>query len=199
MAISINGVTVAGIGKDGKNGTDGKDATINGVNALTIEATGGIKGTQSGDTYTIDGSGILTSANEYTDNIVNGMVAEFEVDHGIIENIFYSFDRAQFSVESEIFNMIMQNQYSGIKIFDQTAAISFSLLDGFVEGEKTFKAILQSHVFTSYAAKVVFITFSPSSPNTPLITQSLCTPMEYFDSTIGNINTILDTINGEVI
>lgn len=30
MAISINGVTVAGIGKDGKNGVDGKDATING-------------------------------------------------------------------------------------------------------------------------------------------------------------------------
>ncbi len=42
MAISINGITVAGIGKDGKNGVDGKDATINGVNALNIKATGGL-------------------------------------------------------------------------------------------------------------------------------------------------------------
>lgn len=76
MAISINGVTVAGIGKNGKNGTDGKDATVNGVNALNIETTGGIKGTQSGDIYTIDGSGILTSANEYTDTVVGGLTAD---------------------------------------------------------------------------------------------------------------------------
>lgn len=53
MAISINGVTVAGIGKDGK------DATVNGVNALNIETTGGITGQQSDSTYTIDGSGLI--------------------------------------------------------------------------------------------------------------------------------------------
>lgn len=46
-------------GPAGTNGTDGKDATINGVNALTLNATGGITGKQSGNTYTIDGSGKL--------------------------------------------------------------------------------------------------------------------------------------------
>ena len=45
-------------GKDGAPGANGKDATINGVNALTLNATGGLKGTQSGATYTLDGSGL---------------------------------------------------------------------------------------------------------------------------------------------
>lgn len=37
-------------------GQKGDNATINGVNALTITATGGLTGTQGGSTYTIDGS-----------------------------------------------------------------------------------------------------------------------------------------------
>lgn len=59
MAILINGVQVAGVGLPGKDGVDGKDATINGVNALNVTATGGIKGQQSGDTYMLDGSGLM--------------------------------------------------------------------------------------------------------------------------------------------
>lgn len=46
-------------GQDGAQGAAGRDATINGVNALTLTATGGIKGQQSGDTYTLDGSGLM--------------------------------------------------------------------------------------------------------------------------------------------
>lgn len=46
-------------GQDGAQGAAGRDATINGVNALNITATGGIKGQQSGDTYTLDGSGLM--------------------------------------------------------------------------------------------------------------------------------------------
>lgn len=63
MAILINGVQVAGVGLPGKDGIDGKDATINGVSALTLTATGGIKGQQSGDTYTLDGSGLMEKVN----------------------------------------------------------------------------------------------------------------------------------------
>lgn len=59
MAILINGVQVAGVGLPGKDGVDGKDATINGVSALTLTATGGISGQQSGNTYTLDGSGLM--------------------------------------------------------------------------------------------------------------------------------------------
>lgn len=40
-------------------GEAGKDATINGVNALTLEVTGGLSGVQSGSTYAIDGSGLF--------------------------------------------------------------------------------------------------------------------------------------------
>ena len=43
-------------GPQGPAGANGADATINGVNALTLTTTGGLTGTQSGNTYTIDGS-----------------------------------------------------------------------------------------------------------------------------------------------
>ena len=43
-------------GQDGEQGPAGASATINGVNALMLHAVGGLTGTQSGDTYTIDGS-----------------------------------------------------------------------------------------------------------------------------------------------
>lgn len=42
-------------GPQGEQGADGAPATINGVNALTIEAKDGIKATQEGDTLTISG------------------------------------------------------------------------------------------------------------------------------------------------
>ena len=42
MAISINGIKIAGVASPGK---DGVIATINGVPALTLIATGGIAGT----------------------------------------------------------------------------------------------------------------------------------------------------------
>ena len=43
-------------GPAGADGAPGAAATINGVNALTLNATGGISGSQSGSTYTLDGS-----------------------------------------------------------------------------------------------------------------------------------------------
>lgn len=46
-------------GQDGAQGPAGANATINGVNALTLDVTGGITGNQSGNTYNIDGSGKL--------------------------------------------------------------------------------------------------------------------------------------------
>ena len=46
-------------GQDGAQGPAGANATINGVNALTLNATGGLNGSQSGETYTISGAGKL--------------------------------------------------------------------------------------------------------------------------------------------
>ena len=45
-------------GERGLQGNPGQDATINGVNALTLTATGGLSGSQSGTTYTISGDGM---------------------------------------------------------------------------------------------------------------------------------------------
>lgn len=44
-------------GEQGPQGPAGANATINGVNSLTLTTTGGITGSQSGSTYAIDGSG----------------------------------------------------------------------------------------------------------------------------------------------
>lgn len=44
-------------GPQGETGPQGTSATINGVAALTLTVTGGITGSQSGSTYTIDASG----------------------------------------------------------------------------------------------------------------------------------------------
>ena len=57
-------------GAQGPQGEAGAPATINGVNVLTLEATGGLTGQQSGTTYTLDGSDILTQAKTYTDNAI---------------------------------------------------------------------------------------------------------------------------------
>ena len=54
-------------GADGVQGPAGANATINGVNALTLNATGGLSGSQSGSTYTISGSGLVP-----TSRTVNG-------------------------------------------------------------------------------------------------------------------------------
>lgn len=81
MAISINGVTVAGVGK---NGTDGKDATVNGVNALNIETTGGLTGQQIGDTYTIDGSGLVPTTRTVNGKPLSGDIALDAEDVGAL-------------------------------------------------------------------------------------------------------------------
>lgn len=58
-------------GQDGAQGPAGANATINGVNALTLNATKGITGSRSGSTYTISGAG--SAATDYTTNRVRGI------------------------------------------------------------------------------------------------------------------------------
>lgn len=60
-------------GPPGANGSDGADATINGVNALTLQASGGLSGSQSGGVYTISGANLLPkSGGTMTGNIAMG-------------------------------------------------------------------------------------------------------------------------------
>lgn len=66
-------------GKDGTigpAGPSGNNATINGVNALTIQSQGGIQGSQSGSTYTIDGSALVQTVNGATAGNVPTLTAE---------------------------------------------------------------------------------------------------------------------------
>ena len=63
-------------GATGPQGKPGANATINGVNALTIQSQGGIQGSQSGSTYTIDGSALV----QKVDGATAGNVATFAED-----------------------------------------------------------------------------------------------------------------------
>lgn len=139
MAISINGITVAGIGKDGKNGVDGKDATINGVNALNIKATGGLTDQQSGDTYTIDGSGLVPKTTTVNGKPLSGNVSLVAGDIGALP-------------------------------------ISGGTLTGQLNcGGRLLRGVA-----------------NPASGQDAV-------NLQYLNSVVGNINTLLDTINGEVI
>ena len=53
-------------GAQGPEGPAGAAATINGVNALTINATGGLSGSQSGSTYTINGNALRPKISTVT-------------------------------------------------------------------------------------------------------------------------------------
>lgn len=63
-------------GAPGAAGPAGADATINGVTTLTINATGGIQGSQSGSTYTIDGSNLVQKVS----GSVNGNIPTLTTD-----------------------------------------------------------------------------------------------------------------------
>lgn len=63
-------------GATGPQGEPGQNATINGVTALTLDAAGGIKGTQSGSTYTLDGSDLVQKVS----GAVNGNIPTLTTD-----------------------------------------------------------------------------------------------------------------------
>ena len=76
---AVSGANIKGA--TGPAGTNGKDATINGVNALTLNATNGITGSQSGSTYTISGAG--SAATDYTANRVRGISLQTQTPSSI--------------------------------------------------------------------------------------------------------------------
>lgn len=186
MAISINGVTVAGIGKDGKNGVDGKDATINGVNALTLKATGGIAGQQSGDTYTIDGSGLFPkSGGELNGNIVFTKALTQITTLGERQRILFNSDSERGGITAE--------SHDGNS--NTTCAFSTSASSGFAVSYR-FKGALTSGISVGRTITLIGerITIGPNPSN-----QENIATEKYVDDIVGNINTLLDTINGEVI
>ena len=77
-------------GDTGPRGPAGAAATINGVNALTLNTTGGISGSQSGGTYTLSGKGV--AATDYTTNRVRGIAlqtsAPASIPNGCIVGVY---------------------------------------------------------------------------------------------------------------
>lgn len=182
MAISINGVTVAGIGKDGK------DATVNGVNALTIEATGGIKGTQSGDTYAIDGSGLFPkSGGELNGDIVCTQDKFSLSDHSKQINLsINSGDQSKSAILS--YSSGVGDAVSSFYLSPNSVSMSIeNYKNGFVSG------VTLDELGITLSSKQEFYIKRIGMPNDRIATES------YINDIVGNINTLLDTINGEVI
>lgn len=69
-------------GPTGPQGEPGQDATINGVTTMTLKAAGGIKGTQSGSTYTFDGSDLVQKVS----GAVNGNIPTLTADGQIVDS-----------------------------------------------------------------------------------------------------------------
>ena len=69
-------------GATGPQGEPGANATINGVTTLTLDASGGIKGTQSGSTYTLDGSDLVQKVS----GAVNGNIPTLTADGQIVDS-----------------------------------------------------------------------------------------------------------------
>lgn len=239
MAISINGITVAGIGKDGKNGTDGKDATVNGVNALNIEATGGITGQQSGDTYTIDGSGLFPkTGGELSGNIaftektfmitdVSG-AAGFSVDtetdkEAVTLGLNYG-ERLCAAALSKNSIIVMRKTANGgcsLEMADYGIALMLSTENGDLglimendkitfsgkqflisDGSEQNKVIAtQDYVDTQIYSIIGKFTEMIETKVSDLekADQDMKDAISYLLALVGNINTTLDTINGEVI
>lgn len=186
MAIYVNGVLVAG------DGVDGKDATINGVNALNIEAAGGLSGRQSGDTYTISGSSLFSnSGGELYGNII------FPNDDFKIKN-----------PENKIYIRLNSGQiepgvtiYSGI---DSSNDFSRFFVNGYGNIEFfVFRSGVTSSISIGDGIRIASpkITLGPSVKE-----QYLVATEKYVDDLVGNINTALtalnaslDSLNGEVV
>lgn len=175
MAISINGIPVAG------NGKNGKDATINGVNALTLKATGGLTGQQSGEVYNIDGSGLFSKSG----GELNGDITFLGSTHNI-----YS--------ESKKVSITLNNEFNYLSLQSQSknSSSSFGLRDNDLSFSVNSDSILSG--IRIYEGTVL-LSGSVVAISKDGHSEELVATQKYVDDLVGNINTLLDTINGEVV
>ena len=151
-------------GQDGEQGPAGASATINGVNALMLHAVGGLTGTQSGDTYTIDGAGLVPGTRKVNGKPLSADVSLTADDVGARAN-----------------NWIPTAPETGaIPASEKGAPSGVASLDG------TGKVP---------AGQLPPMAYDPAGS----AASALSDAKAYTDSAIGNINTLLDQINGEVI
>lgn len=173
-------------GAQGQPGADGKNATINGVNVLTLKATGGLAGQQSGDTYTIDGSGLFPK----TGGELSGDISLIEETFSIISKN----ERAKFSIVDVDrafginFYISSDDTSSSSAFAANSEALTFQQLSS--SGKRSEISLQQGNVYMIGEQILV----SPDGHQTELVATQ-----KYVDDLVGNINTLLDTINGEVI
>lgn len=179
MAISINGIPVAG------NGKNGKDATINGVNALTLKATGGLTGQQSGDTYTIDGSGLFPKTGGELSGNITVTPDEFVLSN---KNGKASIHIETVSEDISFINMVSRKGQDDANIAINPGALEFRVFTG----ASSPSLSLDSRGVRIESQKVEI---SPGDGSQP----ELVATQKYVDDLVGNINTLLDEINGVVI
>lgn len=151
-------------GQDGEQGPAGASATINGVNALMLHAVGGLTGTQSGDTYTIDGSGLVSGTRKVNGKPLSADVSLTADDIGARANNW----------------MPTAPETGAIPASEKGAAFGVATLD------ETGKVP---------TGQLPPMAYDPAGS----AASALSDAKAYTDSAIGNINTLLDQINGEVI
>lgn len=151
-------------GADGAQGPSGAPATINGVNALTLKATGGLAGQQSGEVYNIDGSGLVPKTTTVNGKPLSGNVSLAAGDVGAVPT-------------TRTVNGKPLSEDIALNAADVGALpISGGTLTGQLNcGGRLLRGVA-----------------NPASGQDAV-------NLQYLNSVVGNINTLLDTINGEVI
>ena len=175
-------------GKDGTNGTngvDGKDAKINGVNTLTIEAGSNITLNQSGSTLTISSTGGSGGTSNYSDLSNKPKINNVELsgnkstsDLGIVIP-----SNSDFTL-----NGLSEKSYNNLTDKPTIPTVptnvsAFTNDAGYLTQHQDISGKLDTSKVKS--------TYSTTSGD--------IYDVSYINSTIGDISSALDSINGEVI
>lgn len=208
-------------GVPGQNGADGHDATINGVNTLTIEEGQNITITQVGSTMTISSSGGGGGSTNYNDLSNKPSINNVTLSGNKSLNDLGIQPSGNYVTPSDLSTVATTGNYSDLNgkptiptktsdlnndsgfvtntdyatsstggVVKITNDYSLGMYNGYVTGVvrdyNSYSGISNYHIISKGTLENV-------------ITGKDLTTKAYVDSLVGDINTALDTINGEVV
>jgi hypothetical protein len=213
-------------GDPGQDGQDGQDATINGVNTLTIQEGQNITITQSGSTMTISstgGSGTsdyddLTNKPSINSITLSGNKSLSDLGIQPSGNYVTNTDYAGGSTGGVIKVGNQVSLTNGVITANKVSYSTYSsagdnmfIGKGTLENVITGKSLVDSsNVQSNYAHTIILSQNTTTGDLTVGIANYNGTTLDYgtiegvatrdyVDSLVGDINTALDTINGEVV
>ena len=217
-------------GVPGQNGADGHDATINGVNTLTIEEGQNITIEQVGNVMTISSSGGGGGSTNYNDLSNKPSINNVTLSGNKSLNDLGIQPSGNYVTPSDLSSVATSGSYNDLTnkptipsktsdLTNDSGFITNSALTNYVTNTdyatSTTGGVIKVYSYNArlnssgilYADARTYEQYSQGSDNQfiskgtleNVITGKDLTTKAYVDSLVGDINTALDTINGEVI